>query len=128
MKKEVVGIDGIAPPMEPFNHVIRAGGLLFFTSQLSVDLKTNEIVPGSVSEQTRRALENLKFLVESCGGTMDDIVKVVIYLRDNKDFAEMNCVYRQFFEPGREPARVTIQSFSPIDSIDVEIEAIAVAR
>jgi 2-iminobutanoate/2-iminopropanoate deaminase len=58
---------------------------------------------------------------------MDDIVKVVIYLRNTKDFEEMNSVYREFFEPGQEPTRVTIQSPSPIESIDVEIEAIAVA-
>jgi 2-iminobutanoate/2-iminopropanoate deaminase len=128
MKKEIIRIEGITSPNVPFNHVIKAGGLLFFSSQLSMDLKTNEILPGSVSEQTRKALENLKFLLESSGGTMEDIVKVVVYLRDNKDFEEMNEVYREFFEPGREPTRVTIQSPSPIESIDVEIEAIAVAR
>lgn len=127
MKKEIIRIEGIASPDVPFNHVVKAGGFLFFSSQLSVDLKTNEILPGSVSEQTRKALENLQFLLESSGGTMEDIVKVVIYLRDNKDFAEMNGVYREFFEPGHEPTRVTIQSPSPIESIDVEIEAIAVA-
>jgi 2-iminobutanoate/2-iminopropanoate deaminase len=127
MKKEIIRIDGIASPDVPFNHVIRAGGFLFFSSQLSMDLKTNEILPGSVADQTRKALENLKFLLESSGGTMDGIVKVVVYLRDTKDFKEMNSVYREFFAPGREPTRVTIQSPSPIDSIDVEIEAIAVA-
>jgi 2-iminobutanoate/2-iminopropanoate deaminase len=127
MKKEILRIDGVAPPSEPFNHIIEAGGLLFLSSQLSVNLKTNEILPGSISEQTGRALENLKFLLESSGGTMDDIVKVVIYLRNTKDFEEMNSVYREFFEPGQEPTRVTIQSPSPIESIDVEIEAIAVA-
>jgi len=128
MKKEILRIEGIAQPSEPFNHAIKAGGFLFFTSQLSVDLKTSEIVPGSVSEQTRRALGNLRFLLEASGGTMADVVKVVIYLRDNKDFAEMNDVYREFFERGQEPARVTVQSPSPIESIDVEIEAIAVAH
>ena len=127
MKKEIIRIEGIASPDVPFNHVVKAGGFLFFSSQLSVDLKTNEILPGSVSEQTRKALENLRFLLESSDGTMEDIVKVVIYLRDTKDFAEMNGVYREFFEPGREPTRVTIQSPSPIESIDIEIEAIAVA-
>ena len=128
MKKEIIRIEGIASPDVPFSHVVKAGGFLFFSSQLSVDLKTNEIMPGSVSEQTGRSMENLKFLLESSGGTMEDIVKVVIYLRDNKDFEEMNGVYREFFEPGQEPTRVTIQSPSPIESIDIEIEAIAVAQ
>ncbi len=127
MKKEVIRIEGVASPAGPFNHVVKAGGFLFFMSQLSADLKTNEILPGNISEQTRRAMENLKFLLESSGGRMEDIVKVVIYLRDNRDFDAMNDVYREYFEPGDEPARVTVQGPSPIDSIDIEIEATAVA-
>lgn len=127
MKKEIIKIEGVASPSAPFNHVVKANGFLFITSQLSANIKTGEILPGSVSEQTRRALENLKFLLESSGGKMEDIVKVVVYLKDVKDFDEMNAVYREYFEPGEEPARVTIQAPSPIESIAVEIEAIAVA-
>jgi 2-iminobutanoate/2-iminopropanoate deaminase len=128
MKKEIIKIEGVASPSAPFNHVIKANGFLFFTSQLSADIKTGEILPGSVSKQTRRALDNLKFLLESSGGKMEDIVKVVVYLRDVKDFDEMNAVYREYFEPGEEPTRVTVQAPSPIESIAVEIEAIAVAE
>jgi len=128
MKKKIIKIEGVASPPAPFNHVVKAGGFLFFSSQLSADIRTNEIVPGSVLEQTRRALENLKFLLEASGGKMDDIVKVVVYLRDVKDFDEMNGVYREYFEPGEEPTRVTVQAPSPIESIAVEIEAIAVAN
>ncbi len=128
MKREILNIKGVAPPSAPFNHVIKAGGFLFFSSQLSIDLKTNKIIPGDIAEQTRRTLDNLKFLLESSDGQMEDIVKVVVYLRDNKDFEEMNKVYRECFEPGQEPARVTIQAPSPIESIDIEIEAVAASR
>lgn len=127
MKKEILTPKGVARPAGPFNHVVKAGGFLFLTSQLSADLKTGEIVPGSVPEQTRRALENMKFLIESAGGKMEDVVKVVVYLKAVKDFDEMNEVYCKYFKPGQEPARVTVQALSPIKSIDVEIEAIAVA-
>ncbi len=127
MKKEVLDFGSLARPTGPFNHVVKASGFLFLTSQLSADLKTGEILPGGISEQTRRALENMKLLIESSGGKMEDVVKVVVYLRDVKDFDEMNEVYREYFPPGQEPARVTVQALSPIESIDVEIEAIAVA-
>ena len=127
MKKEIIDVRGVAPSAGPFNHVVRAGGLLFLSSQLSANLHTNEILPGSISEQTRKALENLKFLLESSGGNMENVVKVVVYLKDIKDFDEMNSVYREYFASGREPARVTIQARSPIEAIDIEIEAIAVA-
>lgn len=80
MKKEIIRIKDLAPAT--FNHVVKAGGFLFFSSQLSVDLRTSEILPGAIADQTRQVLENLKFLLESAGGTMEDIGQIVIYLRD----------------------------------------------
>jgi 2-iminobutanoate/2-iminopropanoate deaminase len=125
MKKEVINIPGIAGPDSPFNHVLRAGETLYLTSQLSTDLKTGKIIKGDITEQTRRALENIKFLLESSGSSMDNIVKAVVYMRDVTEFDDMNEVYRNYFKKGQEPARVTIQAPSPIQGIDVEIEVTA---
>jgi 2-iminobutanoate/2-iminopropanoate deaminase len=57
--------------------------------------------------------------------TMDDIVKVVIYMRNLKDFDKVNEIYSQYFTKGNEPARVTMQAISPIENIDIEIEIVA---
>jgi len=62
-------IPGIAKPDLPFNHVVRADRFLFLTSQLSVDLKTGIIQSGNIVEQTQRSLDNIKFLLSSCGAT-----------------------------------------------------------
>jgi 2-iminobutanoate/2-iminopropanoate deaminase len=102
------------------------GDFLFLASQLSADMKTGKILGGGIVEQTRQALENVKFLLESCGATMDDIVKVVVYMRDKDDFNKMDQIYREYFTKGQEPARVTMQALSPIQGIDIEIEATAV--
>jgi len=125
MEKEIIKINGIKNPDSPFNHVVKAGNLLFLSSQLSADLKTNKILGGDIIKQARQALGNIKFLLESSGATMDDIIKIVVYMRDIKDFDQMNQVYREYFKKGQEPARVTIQAISPIQNIDIEIEAIA---
>jgi len=126
MKKEVVTIPGIQPSATGFNHVVRAGNFVFLTSQLSADLKTGEIIPGGIAEQTRRALDNVRLLLSSCGATMDDIVKAVLYLRDVRDRHTVNAVYREYFSRGQEPAKVTVQAPSPIDGIDIEVEVTAV--
>ena len=126
MKKEIVIINGIKNPDAPFNHVVRTGNFLFLSSQLSADLKRNKILEGTIIEQTRQALENIKFLLGSSDATLNDIVKVVIYMKEIKDFDQMNRVYREYFKKGQEPARVTIQAVSPIENIDIEIEVIAV--
>jgi 2-iminobutanoate/2-iminopropanoate deaminase len=125
MEREIMTIPGIAKPGLPFNHVVRADRFLFLTSQLSVDLKTGIIQKGNIVEQTQRSLDNIKFLLASCGATMDDIVKVVIYMRNLKDFNKVNEIYSQYFTKGNEPARVTMQAISPIESVDIEIEIIA---
>ncbi|MFX0064242.1 MAG: RidA family protein [Candidatus Hermodarchaeota archaeon] len=126
MKKEIVTIEGITASASPFNHVVKAGKFLFLTSQLAVDLKTGTILGGDIGAQTRQALDNIKFLLHASGASMDDIVKVVVYLKKVTDFDEMNQVYQHYFKKGQEPARVTIQAHSPIKGIDIEIEAIAV--
>lgn len=126
MKKEIIEIEGIQKPKGPFNHVVKAGDFLFLTSQLSCDLRTGRIIEGTRGEQTRRAIENVKFLLRASGATMNDVAKVVIYMRDLSKFREMNTVYREYFEKGEEPARVTVQAPSPIDEVDIEIEVTAV--
>ena len=97
LQKEIIMIDGVPKPDSPFNHVIKAGGFLFLTSQLSCDLKTSKIIGGTMKEQTRRALDNVKFLLQASGSAMSDIVKVVIYMRDLSKFSDMNAVYRGYF-------------------------------
>jgi 2-iminobutanoate/2-iminopropanoate deaminase len=124
-KKEIPLIPGLAKPPSPFNHVARAGDFLFLSSQLSVDLHTHTLLKGTVAEQTKQALDNVKFLLESCDSGMDKIIKVVIYMRDVAHFDEMNKVYRTYFADGEEPARVTIQAPSPLPGIDIEIEVTA---
>jgi len=125
MKREIIIIPAITKPDLPFNHVVRADRFLFLTSQLSVDLKTGIIQSGNIVEQTQRSLDNIKFLLANCGATMDDIVKVVIYMRNLKDFDKVNEIYSQYFTKGNEPARVTMQAISPIENIDIEIEIVA---
>jgi 2-iminobutanoate/2-iminopropanoate deaminase len=126
LKKEIIKVDGIQKPSSPFNHVVKAGDFLFLTSQLSADLRTNKVIGGTMKEQTRNALNNVKFLMQASGGTMKDIVKVVIYMRDLSKFGEMDAVYREYFEEGEEPARVTVQAPSPVEKVDVEVEVTAV--
>ena len=127
MKKEIIQVKGIIVPPSPFNHIVKAGNFIFLSSQLSADIKIHKNLDGDIKKQTKQALENIKFLLESAGSSMDNIVKCVIYMKDvKKDFDVMNEVYSTYFKEGKEPARVTVQALSPIDKIDIEIEATAI--
>jgi len=126
--KKIIAVDGVKKPDSPFNHIVKAGGFLFLTSQLSADLRTNKIIGGTVGEQTKRALDNVRLLLQSAGSAMDDVVKVVVYMRDVGRFKEMNAAYREYFKEGEEPARATVQAQSPIEGVDIEIDVIATAK
>jgi 2-iminobutanoate/2-iminopropanoate deaminase len=127
MKKEIISVPGVKTPDSPFNHVVKAGNLLFLASQLSTDLKTGDIIGGNIAEQTKRAFDNIKYLLESSDSCLENIVKTVIYMRDVSNLDVMNNVYKEYFKPGQEPARVTIQAPSPINGVDIEIEVTALA-
>ena len=126
MKKHIPTIPGLAKPPSPFNHVVEANGFLFLSSQLSVDLHTHTLLTGSMAEQTKQSLENIKFLLESSGSSMSAVVDVAIFMRDVSQFDEMNKVYRTYFKDGEEPARVTVQAPSPLPGIDIEVKVVAV--
>ncbi len=128
MKKQVINLTGVKKPTTGFNHVVKAGNFIFLSSQLSTDLKTGAIIKGNIKKQTKRAMENIKYLLSECGCTMDNIVKVVIYFRNTVDREEINGVYKKYFTPGQEPAKVSVQATSPIEGIDIEIEVVAVAN
>ena len=126
MRKEVKKIGGVRKPSSPFSHVVKVGDLLFLSSQLSCDLETGMIIGGTIREQTERALDNLRFLLEASGSSMDQVVIVRVYMRDASKFKEMDSIYRRYFKEGEEPARVTVQAQDPIEGVDIEIEAMAI--
>lgn len=128
MKKEILPVAGVRKPDAPFNHVVKAGSVLYLTSQLSCNLATGDIIAGDIETQTRRALENVKYLLEEANSSLANVIKVTVYMRDVSQFKTMNEVYRKYFAGGTEPARVTVQAASPIDGVDIEIEVMALTN
>ena len=87
-----------------------------------------EVITGtSVAEQTRLILENLKSIVEDMGLSMDHIVKTNIFMRDLKDFDEMNAVYQQYFTFENPPARQCVEA-GVWSGLDVEISSVIILR
>jgi 2-iminobutanoate/2-iminopropanoate deaminase len=113
---------GVASPRGPYSHVVRAGDLLFVSGQVPVDPATDKISNGDIQHETRLAIGNIKRLVEGCGATLADVVRVGVYLKDGADFAKMNEVYTEFFGNAK-PARTTIVCGFAAD-IKIEIDCV----
>lgn len=103
--KEVVKTE-IARSKAPVNGTVKSGDRVF-TTHVPKDPKTGEMVEGDITTQARRLFENMKMSLEAAGGSMRDLVSVLIFLTDPSDFDAMNAVYREYV-PEPYPTRATV--------------------
>jgi len=117
---------GNAPqPIGPYAQAIKAGGnFLFLSGQIPLDADGNMAV-GGIKTQTKQVLENIKAVLTEAGLTMRNVVKTTVFLKDMKDFADMNAVYGEYFSENP-PARSAIEVARLPKDVSVEIECIAV--
>ncbi|WP_114748449.1 RidA family protein [Pleomorphovibrio marinus] len=105
-----------------YSDAVLVDGFLFVSGQASVDFETSQFVLGTIEEETRRTLDNIKAIVETAGASMDDIVKCGVHLADIQEFDRYNEVYASYFTKVK-PARITVQSVLA-EGIKVEIDCI----
>lgn len=126
MSKKVILTKGAPAPIGPYNQGIVAKGTLLFTAgQVAIEPDTGRVMEGDIKTQTRRAMANLKAIIEQAGATMQQVVKTTVFLKDMNEFSSMNEVYAEFF-PTNPPARSTVEVARLPKDVKVEIEAIAV--
>ncbi len=129
MPKEQVRTDRVREPMGHFSQatMIAAKGTLVFISGMTARRPDGTIAGfGDIEAQTRQVCENLKSAVEVAGGTMEDICRVDVYVRNIEQFDTIHKVRREYF-PGIPPASTMVE-VSKMVSPDylIEINAIAV--
>jgi len=122
--KEIIFTEKAPKPIGPYSQAIKIGNSLFISGQIPVDPKSGELVEGDIRAQTHQVLKNIKAIVEAAGGTLNNVIKVTVYLDDMDDFAEMNEVYSQYFSESK-LARTTIEVSRLPKNVKIEIEAIA---
>ena len=122
--KHIITSDSLPAPKGPYSPAVRAGGFVFVSGQGPIAADTGEVFRGSIEDQTKLVLENIKAILAAAGLAMESVVKTTVYLADIQDFGAMNGVYATFF-PTNAPARTTIQAANLPLGIGVEIEAVA---
>jgi len=111
-------------PIGPYSQGIKANGLLFVSGQVALDPQSGELVGSDIRQQTERALENVKAILEAAGASLHHVVKTTVFLKDMSEFVAMNEVYARYFTAAP-PARSTVQAARlPKDAL-VEIEVVA---
>ncbi len=97
-------------------------GWLYVSGQGPLDMRTGEVVAGTIEQETHLTMEHVGKVLTAAGCTFDDVVKCTCHLADLNEFERFDSVYAGFF-PGVKPARTTVQSV--LSGIKVEIDAIA---
>ena len=123
MKKQIIRT-AEAPSSPLYSQAVKVGSTLYVSRTPGIDVATKQLAGTSIQEQTRQALRNCQAIVESAGGTLDDVVQVTILLADPADFAGMNEEYAKVFatEP---PARAVTKLGVELPNLLVSIMMIA---
>lgn len=123
--KKVITTDKVPSPIGPYSQGLMVGNNLYLSGQIALDPATNKVLKGSIKDETRMVMENLKALLEAAGLTMDNVVKTTIFLKDMNHFVQVNEVYGSYFTK-EFPARATIEaSRLPKDAnVEISMEAL----
>lgn len=122
-------IAGMAPDgpraVGPYSHYVIANGFVYVSGQVPIDPATGTMDRGPISAQTRRALDNLRLILEAAGSSLAQVVRCGVFLTDMANFAELNQVYAEYF-PDAPPVRTAVAVSALPGGAAVEIEAVAV--
>jgi len=125
MNKKAIHSDNAPAAIGTYSQAIQAGNMVFLSGQIPLVPATMEVVDGDFEARARQVFENLQAVTEAAGGSLNDIVKLTIFLTDLGNFATVNAVMESFFEQPF-PARAAVEVAALPKGVDVEADAILV--
>jgi len=124
MKKEIIVTENAPAAFGPFCQAMKVKGFIFTSGILPLDPSTGKKVEGGIEIEIKQTLNNIKAILEAAGSSLNDVVKVTVYLTDMNDFKVVNEIYGQYFsEPY--PARAALEVSGLAKDAKVEIQVTA---
>ena len=123
MSRHPIATDKAPAAIGPYSQAVRSGNTVFLSGQIPLDPATGQLVDGDIAAQSRRVFDNLKAVCQAAGGSLDDVMRIGIYLTDLADFASVNAVMADYFSAPY-PARSTIEVAGLPRGARVEVDAI----
>ncbi len=123
MSRIPIHSDNAPAAIGTYSQAMKAGNLVFLSGQIPLVPDTMEIVAGDFEARARRVFDNLKAVAEAAGGSLNDAVKITVFLTDLSDFATVNAVMEDYFETPY-PARAAVQVAALPKGVDVEADAV----
>ena len=126
MKPRRVNAEGLAR-LPAFSHAVVAGDFIYVSGTLGVKPNSMDLVEGGIGPETTQALRHIESILEACGASLDDVVKVSVFLADMGTFADMNEAYLRVMGSDP-PARITVGRADLAFKAAVEIDCVAYKR
>lgn len=124
MTKKIIQTNNAPAPIGPYNQAVISNGMLFISGQIAINPETNELIDGTIQEETHRVMQNLQAILFQAGVTFQHAIKSTIFLSDMNLFASVNEVYGSYFNSDF-PARETVAVKGLPKYVNVEISIIA---
>jgi len=124
--KKVIYSPKVTRTKAPHAHAVKTGNLVF-VSGCPAYFDDMQLAKGDFAAQMRQCMTNVKHILEEAGSSLEQVVKVNVFLDRRADFDEMNVIYREFFgnDPDTWPARTTVEARLPRKDFLLEIECVA---
>ncbi|HEY5776598.1 MAG TPA: RidA family protein [Xanthomonadales bacterium] len=123
MSKTIISTDNAPQAIGTYSQAVRHQGLVFLSGQIPLDPVSMEVVAGGIEAQIARVFDNLSAVCAAAGGSLDDIVKLTVFLTDMGDFPQVNAIMGQYFTAPY-PARAAVQVAALPKGVNVEMDAI----
>jgi 2-iminobutanoate/2-iminopropanoate deaminase len=126
MAKQIIKTPNAPAPIGPYNQAILIDGTLYTSGQIPMDPETNELIQGSIKDETEQVMKNLQAVLAAAHMTFENVVKTSIFVKNMNDFSAINEVYGTYFDAETAPARETVEVGNLPKYVNIEISMIAV--
>ena len=120
--KEIISTTKAPAAIGPYSQAVAINNLVYTSGVIPINPADGAVVEGGIKEQADRVLTNLSALLESCGSSLDKVVKTTVFIKDMNDFAALNEIYATYFTKDF-PARSCVEVARLPKDVLVEIEA-----
>lgn len=123
MRKEVINTNAAPAAIGAYSQAIKTGNTVYVSGQIPLDPTNMDVVSGGFEAQASQVFSNLAAVANAAGGSLQNAVKLTIYLVDLADFAELNEIMANYIhEPF--PARAVVQVAALPKGVKIEIDAV----
>ena len=123
MSRQIISTPNAPAAIGTYSQAVKVGSTVYMSGQIPLDPATMQLVEGGIDAQITRVFENLKAVATAAGGTLDNAVKVTVFLTDLANFARVNEIMATYFRQPY-PARAAVGVAALPRGAHVEIEAI----